>query len=374
MTDNQNPIMQAPQQGTAVAIPSYLQDAQQKFGGLDLGGGGIPRVSLHNNNIALVVGGAITHSFGQSADVIIVGAMPGVGRMYYDQPYNAGGDEVVLPACWSTDGNKAHDAAPRCPSPNRACAGCPMNVAGSASNGQAKACQYVKALALVFPNDPNPGTVYRMLAKGGTLFGQDNPAQNLFNLKNLSAFMQTHNVPLGGMVFTMSIDVASPTPSKVLFTPKDWVPEDFYKNVLQQIPDEKVDEAASLDFERAWAMVQQKQAQQQQAPVQPQQPPVQPQPAPMMQPVAEAPAQVQGATEYPPAQQATPVQPLMAAQPVQPQPVQPQPVQPQPAQTEQQPAQAAPANPTPTQDEQVATEEDLQALLQRFQEKGAGQL
>ena len=291
MTDNQNPIMQAPQQGTAVVIPSYLQDAQQKFGGLDLGGGGIPRVSLHNNNIALVVNGAITHSFGQSADVIIVGAMPGVGRMYYDQPYNAGGDEVVLPACWSTDGNKAHDAALRCPSPNRSCAGCPMNVAGSASNGQAKACQYVKALALVFPNDPNPGTVYRMLAKGGTLFGQDNPAQNLFNLKNLSAFMQTHNVPLGGMVFTMSIDVASPTPSKVLFTPKDWVPEDFYKNVLQQIPDEKVDEAASLDFERAWAAVQQKQAQQQ-APVQPQ--PVQPQPAPMMQPVAEAPAPAQG--------------------------------------------------------------------------------
>jgi len=320
--------------------PSYLQNVESKVDALAVGGGGLPRVSLNNNVISLVVDGEVTHVFGQQAQACILGTMPGVGRVFYADQYNPG--SANIPTCWSEDGQTAADSVQNCPSPNRTCAGCPMNIKGSAANGQGKACQYVKALAVLFPQDPQPGRVYRLLAKGGTIFGDDRPDQQMFNLKNLAAFMKTHNLPLGPLVFNMVIDVYSQTPSKLLFQPAGWVDEQFYHDVIEKIPEAEIEQVVSLDFGSFADAAEQ--------PVQP----AAPQPAP--QPVQQVAPQ--------PVQQPAP-QP--AAQPVQQAVPQPEPA-PQQA-TQQAPQPAAQDQTAETSDVGAVSPEALAEALSKFQAK-----
>lgn len=203
-----------------VQLPSYLQTsevakqlAKQVDGGL--AGNAINRISLRNGKFRFNKAGVeVGVMRGDSLDVVIVAANPHVSRMYYATAFDP--DEAgTRPDCYSKDGTKpADDATDK---QATLCALCPQNVAGSAKNGKGKACAYKKRVVTVHPSAID-GDAYALDVAAMGLFGEDEPAQKLFNLKSYIEALKANGLIVPAVVTKLSFDDQATVP-KLFFTP-----------------------------------------------------------------------------------------------------------------------------------------------------------
>jgi hypothetical protein len=128
-----------------------------------------PTISLRGRAFTLLdTDGSEKELPGKTLQVVVVDALPAVGRKYYEEAYSQ--DNNVGPTCWSNDGQTpaANVSTPCAVS----CAACPMAAAGSGADGRSAACGFVKPLAVYLADDQSERPVlYRIDVKAMSLFG-----------------------------------------------------------------------------------------------------------------------------------------------------------------------------------------------------------
>jgi hypothetical protein len=165
--------------------------------GAALGGGlagGINRLSIKGNRFRFYRGGTEVYVHpDRELEVVIIGANPGVSRIWFKNPY--GQVEGQRPTCWSHDGVAPEAPPEQIPQvqtsagwrPVNSCAECPNNVKGSGQNG-GRACQFKKRVVVVSPDDID-GDAYAFDINAMSLFGDSDPANGERSLKDYVAYL-----------------------------------------------------------------------------------------------------------------------------------------------------------------------------------------
>ena len=240
--------------GTAVQtiptnLPAFLQrqdvvQQAEKFNAAAMGGiktGGFPRISLSGSKFFILDNSAevprqlITVKDPSGTvdvpamvlSVVVVGANPGISKLYYEGPYVAGDDRE--PDCSSDDGLRPdpHIAEPM----NNACATCPMNAWGSRTTPQGKegkACADGKRLVVI----PAGHLSYKAMALNIT------PAM----LKDWGAYVRalsSKGIPVHGVVTRLMFDPTVDYP-KLNFTFERFLSEDEFAVVEKRMDSDEV--------------------------------------------------------------------------------------------------------------------------------------
>ena len=155
------------QSDIATTRDSKLSPLAQK---LASSGGVSRRIQTNTNGTfkRLVNGEQIGNALRGEIDVIIVGALPKVSRIYYATKYDPDG-EPTLPNCWSNLGDKPEWVG--VPEPQSAtCLECPQNIVGSGDKG-GRACRYQRRISVLVAGDTS-GEVYQFNIPAKSLFGK----------------------------------------------------------------------------------------------------------------------------------------------------------------------------------------------------------
>jgi hypothetical protein len=183
-------------------------------------GESIPRISLKGNRFRRVAGGNEVLVEANYIDLIILGAgAQGVGRLYYDVPYDPDAEDAATPACYSEDGEAPSDASPR--KQATACQGCPKNDKGSAADGSSRACGFAKYIAVSIPGDPTE-EIYALKCGGQTIFA---PAtEGYYNMRSYAAMLAENGVEPQQVRTRIAFNPNSSTP-QIMFAPGEFLNE-----------------------------------------------------------------------------------------------------------------------------------------------------
>ena len=167
-------------------------------------------------------------------NVIIVGALPKVSRIYYKEKYDPNG-EPTLPNCWSNLGDKPESAAEDKQHSN--CADCPQNIKGSGEKGS-KACRYQRRISVLVEGDSS-GDVYQFNVPAKSLFGKGNG--NVHPFESYVKFLIANGESPDNVVTNISFDANADT-MELLFTPLRNISDDEYSLVqaAQSKPETKM--------------------------------------------------------------------------------------------------------------------------------------
>lgn len=167
-------------------------------------------------------------------NVIIVGALPKVSRIFYKEKYDPNG-EPTLPNCWSNLGDKPEGAAEDKQHSN--CADCPQNIKGSGENGS-KACRYQRRISVLVEGDSS-GDVYQFNVPAKSLFGKGNG--NVHPFESYVKFLIANGESPDNVVTNISFDANADT-MELLFTPLRNISDDEYSLVqaAQSKPETKM--------------------------------------------------------------------------------------------------------------------------------------
>lgn len=341
------------------------------------------RIGLKGNRFRQIVQGQEVGVFDENyLDVIIVGVVPSLSRLFYKDKYKNSGDNSP-PTCYSVDNVTPADDVKQ--KQNPICGTCQQNVKGSAftEDGYAtKACGYFRRLVVMLPGDVS---LYTLDVKSMGLFGESQKERGLFNLNEYAKFLNNNGVDASVLITRLSFDTEQSVP-KLMFKALCYISESEVIDVKQvseggQIEEYLLINMKTVDLSGEQVLtdetgddVEAEQPEIQQAPVR-QAPPAQTAPttrqAAPTRPATTAPAQTAPARQPAPAQRQTaPVQrqqaprqtaPRQQAQPVQEQAqtqdVQQQqqqaPVQQQQPRQQGQPVQQAPRQTAPVQRQQA---------------------
>jgi hypothetical protein len=314
------------------------------------------RIGLKGNRFRQIIAGQEMGVWDENyLDVIIVGVVPTVSRIFYKDKFKQTGDNAP-PTCFSVD-----NVAPPIDLPTRQsdkCALCPQNIKGSSISDdghEGKACGYFRRLAVMLPGDK---TLYVIDIKAMGLFGESYKERGLFSLNDYAKFLNASGVDASNLVTRISFDTAQSVP-KVMFKAARYITAEELMDVRAVADSGEVNEYLTINFKTidiskesgnapvaedvaaydpdAQAVYEQD-TQTQQAP-----PPRQAAPAPRQAaPAAQAPRQAAPA----PQRQTAPAQTAPAqrqAAPAQQAPAQRAPAQTAPAQRQAAPTQTAPA-------------------------------
>jgi hypothetical protein len=203
-----------------------------------LGGFSGNRIGLKGSRFRLLVNGqeeAILETF--HLDIIIVGASPGVGRIFFGGNYDP--DEKAHPLCYSADG--ITPGADVINPQSVKCAICPQNEKGSKITQEGvktKACNYFKRLVVALADGSDPEhRLFRLDAKAMTIFGEGLPAQNKFTLNEYSKKFSTRGLDPAKFVTRLSFDPESSVP-KLYFSPLRVITEDEVPWVMDLVHSE----------------------------------------------------------------------------------------------------------------------------------------
>lgn len=165
-------------------------------------------------------------SFVPFLDVVMLHAAAHHSKIYYAKTYQDGDDDV--PDCWSTDGQKPDQAAPR--KQATICANCKWNEFGSRTNAntgaKGKACGDVRRIAIV----PYPDLENQIM--GGPMLLRVPPA-SLAPFAEYSDFLKANGVPYPALVTRIGFDKKEAYP-KYVFRP------------LVALSDDEVDRVAKM--------------------------------------------------------------------------------------------------------------------------------
>lgn len=173
-----------------------------------LGNANYKRISIKGGKFRMIVNGQeAARSPDSKMDVVIVNAAPHVSRTYYAKLYDP--NAISVPDCWSNDGIRPDpkSAAPQ----GKTCESCPMNKAGSGSNGKSRACKYSRRLAVVLGNDVENSDVYQMQLAPTSLFGKA-PDEDHMGLDAYVKHLAAYNFSITRVVTEMRFDEHSDTP------------------------------------------------------------------------------------------------------------------------------------------------------------------
>ena len=209
------------------AVPAHIKQGSNSALAKALAGNAQgKRLSIKGGVFRLIVGGKEIASIeDRKLPVVIVNAMPNVGRTFYTGKYNE--DQVTAPKCWSTDGMKP-DAEVTAPESN-ACATCPQNIKGSGDN-DSRACRYSQRLAVVLANDIE-GHVLQLQVPATSLFGKEEGGKH--PLQSYARLLKSQGVDPDAVVTEMSFDTKAPVP-KLFFKPVRYLTQDEYQSVKVQ--------------------------------------------------------------------------------------------------------------------------------------------
>lgn len=224
-------------------VPSYLKGAEldettkSLMGGA---GGGNKRISIKGGVFRMIANGEeVATNEDRAMNIVIVRAAPHNGRAYYDSTYKEG--ENSAPVCWSADGVKPADEAPKrqCES----CAKCPQNIKGS-GQGDSRACRFSRKLAVVLDGDLG-GDVYELSLPATSIF--PDPEGGKMPLNAYVKALAAHNVPVTAVVTEMRFDTKSPTP-KLFFSPVRPLEEEEWMVCKEQGETPEALEAVKMTF------------------------------------------------------------------------------------------------------------------------------
>ncbi len=205
-------------------LPAHLQGFASSAGqNMVVGGGAFNRIGLKGSRFRLIVNGQeeliVEDNF---LDVIIVGASPGVSRLFYQGVYDP--ETKTAPTCYSTDG-----ITPNADVVNKQsgkCQMCPQNQIGSRVSGdgrKTRACGFFKRLAVALPSAPT--LLYRLDAKGMTIFADGKPANNKFSLAEYGKKLNTRGIDPCWLVTRLTFNTDESVPV-VLFSPSRYLEPD----------------------------------------------------------------------------------------------------------------------------------------------------
>ena len=206
--------------------PAYLSTFQSDVSmSLMVGGTGRNRIGLRLGRFRLIVNGSEEAVISENyLDGIIVGASPGIARIFYAGAYDP--TTKIVPECYSADGvHPARDAK----TPQAAtCAGCPQNELGSRVTDHGKktrACGFFKRVAFVPLMDPEH-RIFQIDLKALSIFGESPlSSQNKFTLSEYAKKLQLNNYDPAHMVTRLSFDNDASVP-KLYFSPVRTIEED----------------------------------------------------------------------------------------------------------------------------------------------------
>ena len=171
----------------------------------------------------IINGEQIGNAIRGEINLIIVGALPKVSRIYYKEKYDPNG-EPTLPNCWSNLGDKPEGAAADKQHSN--CADCPKNVKGSGENGS-KACRYQRRISVLVEGDAS-GDVYQFNVPAKSLFGKG--INNVHPFESYVKFLIANGESPDNVVTNVSFDANADT-MELLFTPLRNVSDEEYEMV-----------------------------------------------------------------------------------------------------------------------------------------------
>jgi hypothetical protein len=222
-------------------LPAYLGAFNSALGtDLALGGFSGNRIGLKGSRFRLIVNGqeeAILETF--NLDVIIVGASPGVARIFFEGNYDPDSVTKAHPVCYSSDG--VTPGADVTNPQSLRCATCPQNEKGSkiSDNGvKTKACNYFKRMMVTLVDDPEH-RLFKLDGKAMTIFGEGVPAQNKFTLNEYAKKFSTRGLDPAHFVTRLSFDPDSSVP-KLYFSPLRVITEDEAPWVMDLVNSEDV--------------------------------------------------------------------------------------------------------------------------------------
>lgn len=220
-------------------LPAHITNAKSKtmqaMGGGIAGGGFGNRISLRNSKFRFIQNGEDIGAHDQATLEVVVFAMAEhVQRMYYEGAYDP--NTKTPPTCFSMDGKAPSDESAK--KQSATCAVCPQNVKGSGRMPNTKACAYKKRVIVLAPADLE-GPAFALDVTGMSMFGEQQPAQNLFSFKGYYEKLLAHNLDIAGIVTRLSFDDAASVP-KLHFSPVRPLTEDEFAIVQQRMDDEDV--------------------------------------------------------------------------------------------------------------------------------------
>ena len=166
-------------------------------------------------------------------DVIIVGALSDISRVYYKEKYDPS-KEATLPNCWSNLGDKPEEASSDPQSST--CISCPQNIKGSSDTG-GRACRFQRRVALLLANDPS-GDVYQFNIPAKSLFGKG--SGNTHPFESYVKFLRANNEAADTVITTISYNLNADS-MELLFTPVRSLSDEEYNLVVaaQEKPETK---------------------------------------------------------------------------------------------------------------------------------------
>lgn len=186
------------------------------------------RISLKGNRFRQVMNGQEIGVWDENyLDVIIVGVVPTVSRLFYKDKFSQTGDNKP-PTCYSVDNITPADDVHQKQSDK--CATCPQNIKGSRTSEdgfQSRACGFFRRLVIILPGDP---TLYYIDVKAMGLFGDSQKERNLYNLNDYAKFLNTNGVDASVLVTRLSFDTDESVP-KLFFKPARYVEPDEWEDV-----------------------------------------------------------------------------------------------------------------------------------------------
>lgn len=182
----------------------------------------------------IVNGEQIGNAVRGEINVIIVGALPKVSRIFYKEKFDPN-KEATLPNCWSNLGDKPEDAAADKQHSN--CADCPQNIKGSGDNGS-KACRYQRRISVLVEGDSS-GDVYQFNVPAKSLFGKG--TGNVHPFESYVKFLIANGESPDNVVTNVSFDANADT-MELLFTPLRNISDEEYALVqaAQSKPETKM--------------------------------------------------------------------------------------------------------------------------------------
>ena len=182
----------------------------------------------------IVNGEQIGNAVRGEINLIIVGALPKVSRIFYKEKFDPN-KEATLPNCWSNLGDKPEDAAADKQHSN--CADCPQNIKGSGDNGS-KACRYQRRISVMVEGDTS-GDIYQFNVPAKSLFGKG--TGNVHPFESYVKFLLANGESPDNVVTNVSFDANADT-MELLFTPLRNISDDEYALVqaAQSKPEAKM--------------------------------------------------------------------------------------------------------------------------------------
>lgn len=203
------------------------------------------RIGLKGNRFRQIIAGQEMGVWDENyLDVIIVGVVPTVSRLFYSGTYKQDGDNAP-PTCYSVD-----NVAPPIDLPSRQadkCDLCPQNIKGSriSNDGvEGKACGYFRRLCIMLPGDT---TLYVLDVKSMGIFGESYKERGMFSLNDYAKFLNANGVDASNLVTRISFDTNQSVP-KLMFKAARYIDPNELADVKQVADSGEVKDYLTINF------------------------------------------------------------------------------------------------------------------------------